>query len=332
MDKMEHNLGNINESMIISYLNGEQLADVENQEVERWLESDLNQLEAREIYKTWELSILAKPSTVDSGLAFEKLSGKMGKPEEVKNTPVVSINRWWYSVAAAVILLMVAAWQFWPVNDGFTLQSGLSKVEHVLEDKSIITLKENSSLTYDKSEITEKNKNREVVFAGEAYFEIERIPERPFIVNTKDVKIEVLGTKFLVVTYEDKPTKVLVTEGKVKVTYLETGEVYILTAAEEIEAQDDKSLTVVASDENQLFWKTGTLDFPGTSISEVIETLEKEFDREISVENEKLLSCSISAKFKKQSLNTIIEVLTSTLNLQYEIKDDVILIKGDDCQ
>ena len=88
---------------------------------------------------------------------------------------------------------------------------------------------ENSRIKYIPETFAEEGIAREVSFSGEAYFEVAHNPEKPFIVTTNDVKVEVLGTKFLVRTFVDKPTEVLVTEGKVKVTYLKNGESYIFT-------------------------------------------------------------------------------------------------------
>lgn len=326
---MEYSQTNIDESQIVAYLNGEVLPEEVSQKIASWLEDEAHQQDAQRIYQAWELSSMAAESKVDSNAAFEQLKTKIDLTEE-KTAKVISLNRWWYA-AAAVALIVASIWWRQPADDTIVWQSEKAAEELVLTDESKITLNELSSITYSPNALSESSK-REVTLKGEAFFEVMHNPARPFFVHTTDIEVKVLGTKFMVKTFDDKPSQVIVTEGKVQVTYLATGQVLILQAEEEVAPESNEKPTITESDENQLYWKTGVLIFPENSLAEVLSTLEMEFGKTIEVESETLLNCRISVTFEKQSLPTIIKVITSTLNLQHEITDEKILIKGDGCQ
>ena len=329
---MEDSQTNIDEAQVIAYLNGEELPAEVAQQVAAWLESGDNKREARAIYQAWELSVLVQESTASPDAAFERLKDQIGldTSEEEGSAKVVPMFRWWHA-AAAIAVLLVAIWVLQPVDDTIMWQSELATEEKVLDDQTTVTLNEQSSLAYSPDALLAAD-SREVKLTGEAFFEVTHDPERPFLVHTSDIEVKVLGTRFMVKTFEDKPSQVIVTEGKVQVTYLATGQVLILEAAEEVAPDAGEAPAVTSSDQNQLYWKTGILEFPENSLEEVLNTLTSEFGRTIEVDNEALLNCQISASFEKQSLPTIIEVITSTLNLQHEITDEKILIKGDGCQ
>jgi len=204
-----------------------------------------------------------------------------------------------------------------------------------MEDGSQISIDQGSTITYNKEEIV-NGSQRKVALKGQAFFEVDHQPDRPFIVSTSDAEITVLGTKFMVKTYDDAPTKVLVTEGKVRVNYLNTPEEIILTAEQETDLEVEENSNVVKpavkpSDDNQLYWKTGVMTFRNASLAQVLETLSKEFDTPITTSNEEILDCTLTATFKKQSLETILEVIKTTHQLESSEENGTIVILGNGC-
>jgi len=84
-----------------------------------------------------------------------------------------------------------------------------------LSDNTVVWLNAGSRLVYPT---TFKGKTREVLLFGEAYFEVSKNPEKPFIVKTSDVQIKVLGTQFNVSAYaEDKLIQTVLKEGSVEI-------------------------------------------------------------------------------------------------------------------
>lgn len=91
-----------------------------------------------------------------------------------------------------------------------------SKTKLVLPDGTHVWLNSGSKLTYDKSY---GNNKREVVLSGEAYFDVVRNTEKPFIIHANQVNITVLGTAFNVKSYPgDKTTETSLIRGSVEVS------------------------------------------------------------------------------------------------------------------
>ncbi|MEM7549780.1 MAG: FecR domain-containing protein [Bacteroidota bacterium] len=326
------NTNNINEDIIIRYLNGETLDGSIVKEVETWLSADEHLEEAKSIYQAWELYTLAATSSRDVNDAYLKLDEKLGS---VKRSKHITISYWWYAAASIVLIGLSVFFFSTPENDEIkTLATRLKIEEYQLEDGTNVTLNEKSSLSYD-TRLIKSGTNRTVSFEGEAYFDVAHRSENPFIVKTHDAEIKVLGTQFMVKAFSEMPTEVLVTEGRVLVKYLTSGEEIILSAKEEITTQhaiDKTEIVVAPSDENHLYWKTGVMKFEGDTLGKVFETLSEEFKTQIKVENEAILSCNITATFKKQSLETIIEVIKSTHQLKGYQNGDTVIIVGNGCQ
>ena len=241
---------------------------------------------------------------------------------------------WWYAAAASVVIILGLLFLLNPAETTpDTILASTDKVTTVpLEDGSQVSIDAGGTITYNKASIVE-GAHRKVFLEGQAFFEVNHEPERPFIVTTPDAEIIVLGTKFMVKTFDNAPTKVLVIEGKVRVNYLHSKKELILEAEQEtnIEEESTTSPAVKPSDDNQLYWKTGVMTFQNASLAQVLQTLSKEFGTPISAQNDQILSCMITATFKKQSLETILEVIKSTHQLDSKQEDDTIVIFGNGC-
>ena len=326
---MQLNQDDISEGLLLAYLRGEHLPEGEYRKVSRWLEDETNLAEARRLYQLWEISLLASPHREDIDKAFDKVKNKL--EWDAADTKLVPISRtpvWWWAAASLLILglAFVSVWYF-QQEEPVVLQAQHQVREYTLLDETIISLKEDSEISYMHTEFEEGNKPRKVTLEGEAFFEVAHHKEKPFVIATHDAEVKVLGTKFLVRAYDNSPTKVLVTEGKVQVTYLTTKDVVILEAEEEVVVFKSKSPVVKASDDNQLYWKTGVMTFKEDSLGRVFKTLSQEFGTEIAVQNEDILGCKITATFKRKSLETIIQVIETTHNL-HTTKEDGMIMRG----
>ena len=333
---MDHTENHIEESLVLAYLKGEQLPEDEVKRVEKWLESTRNQEEAQKIYQAWELSLLTGNREVDVDEAFQRVTNQIERPspkaKTAKITPV-----WWYA-AASVIIIAVSVFLLTkkqttdPQINLKQLTAENAKQHFELEDHTGVSLKKGTIITYDSNLFTSSSE-RLVNLEGEAFFEVFHNKERPFSVITNDAKITVLGTKFLVKTYPDRLTKVLVLEGKVSVKYKDNEKAIILQAQEEVVSKNNNQPIIKSSaNVNQLYWQTGIMQFKNDSLSNVFETLSHEFNYKIVVENEAVNHCKITATFKKQSLETIIKVIESTHDLTSYVSGDSIMIKGNGCK
>ncbi|OFX77566.1 MAG: hypothetical protein A2X19_07030 [Bacteroidetes bacterium GWE2_39_28] len=207
-----------------------------------------------------------------------------------------------------------------------------AKIQKILlSDGSIVWLKPNSSIKYPKK--FKKSAERIVSITGEALFEIEKDPERPFIVHSGELTTKVLGTSFNI-NARDESIEVVVLTGKVSVTSnYNNNEVVLLS--------QDKALYNVISKELAKEQKQtakpiianitrGTeynMKFEDTSLKVVIQKIESKFDVVIKLEDEFLYENIITADLTSQSLDKTLDIISKVLSTDYKINNNKIIIK-----
>jgi transmembrane sensor len=185
---------------------------------------------------------------------------------------------------------------------------------------------------------------REVELQGAAYFDVVHDPSRPFVVITRDIRIEDLGTRFAVDAYGGGPigyepteaptdTRVAVTTGSIRMAPIgrapgstmraETGRNAVPAAmvvrAGDVGILDARGHITVsrAADINQyISWTTGDLTFDDTPLSEAIPRLERWYGVHIVLGDP--LGCRhISATFHDESLDQVLAELGVALHARH---------------
>ena len=166
---------------------------------------------------------------------------------------------------------------------------------------------------------------REVELTGEAYFDIARDPDHPFIVRTGLVDIEVRGTKFNVINYLDDPQiEVILESGEVRLFYESNNkENSILLSEPGEKGVYDKSLrttTVKRVDiDKYTLWKNGILIFRDDPMNEVVRKLSHKFNADIKLQSPAINEYVYTATFIDESLIQILELLKMSAPLDYTI-------------
>lgn len=167
---------------------------------------------------------------------------------------------------------------------------------------------------------------RQVTVDGEAYFDVAKDKQRPFIVETNKCKMEVLGTKFNVEGYSDKDDfEVTLMEGRVKVASKQgIGDTLILTPDSKACLEKDGRLTVVRVDDyNPYRWKEGLICFRTESFLSIMNDLEKYFGVSIVVENKAVLKYNFTGKFRQaDGIDYALRVLQKDIRFRYERDDE----------
>ena len=100
-----------------------------------------------------------------------------------------------------------------------------------MEDGSIVYLADNSQLSYPEHFQREK---REVSLLGNALFDVSGNKERPFLIETEQARIEVLGTSFNIKSSDKSAFELAVRRGLVKVTLKKNGEQTLVKAGQTV--------------------------------------------------------------------------------------------------
>jgi transmembrane sensor len=150
----------------------------------------------------------------------------------------------------------------------------------ILPDGSKVWLDAASSLSYPTAFT---GKERHVELHGEAYFEVAENKNKPFTVDVDDMRVDVLGTHFNVMAYEDEHAiKTTLLEGAVKVTKGDAA--HTLKAGEEASLnRETGALTVGDADgDAAVAWKNGFFQFEGASIETVMRQIARWYDVDVA--------------------------------------------------
>lgn len=160
----------------------------------------------------------------------------------------------------------------------------------ILPDSTSVYLNGGTIIKYDAS--FQNKAEREVYLNGEAYFEVAKNAEKPFIVHAADLNVKVLGTKFNVSSYPDEPNiKVSLVEGRVKVSTASDGvdKFYLSPNEQAVYDKAKKTLSVRAVDAgSQVAWTTGRLVFVNETLFHILKTIGKKYDVQILIQSRKV--------------------------------------------
>jgi ferric-dicitrate binding protein FerR (iron transport regulator) len=251
----------------------------------------------------------------DTKKAWEIVASKV----KGSKTKVIPIYRNLLRVASVAAVFVIGMFSFYYFSEGnislmteqIELKSNKEKKEIVLPDGSKVWLNKDAILTYP-SKFSDATRN--VTLEGEAFFEITKNKNKPFIVEIKNANVEVLGTSFNINSSNIK-TEVIVATGKVKVSNKNATQSEIITLGNSVIVSNNDVKKHKTDNVNYLAWKTGDFKFKEAKISEAIEDLNTYYKTKIVIENNQVFECSLTANFENEKLENIIEVIKLTCNV-----------------
>ena len=127
---------------------------------------------------------------------------------------------------------------------------------------------------------------RLVELEGEAYFEVSKTGQ-PFIVQTKGMKIEVLGTTFNISAYANEEYQTTLVSGSVKVQ-TENGSNRILKPSEQACITSGSNQINVRNVDTAFYtsWIHGKINFKDQRLDDIMKTLARWYDMDVVYENE----------------------------------------------
>jgi transmembrane sensor len=334
------------ERLIAGYLSGN-LAGAEKERLLAWVEaSDENRAYFEEMVAVWSVTAQYEVEEVEWEVdaAWNKVSGAIqpkASPEEKAPSDEkiirLSNRRSWLRVAAVLLLAVMAG--YWLMNlpadeqdPVVTILTGEDEERAVaLPDGSQIWLNERSELSY-----REGFHPREVQLKGEAFFDVERIEDRPFVILSGGARTEVLGTSFNIRAYPGETNvEVTVETGTVAFSkaakaaeepvILEAGSSALLKKTEKVIEKKATKINNAAS------WHTQTLTFESQRFEELEQSLERYFDIEIQFENDQLLNCVFTGTFKQPQIEDVLRPLKFIHNLNVRQEGTTYFISGQGC-
>jgi ferric-dicitrate binding protein FerR (iron transport regulator) len=224
-----------------------------------------------------------------------------------------------------------------------------SKSKVQLPDGTLVWLNADSKIAYDDNF---QGKYREVQLSGEAYFEVTKDKEHPFIIHTKTIDIKVLGTVFNVRSYDnEKTTETSLIKGSVEITIHNAGRKIVLKPNEKLVVQnsdtalstdqlpvkensDDavislKKIHIIEKDSSasETLWIKNKLAFDNEPLEEIALKIERWYDVHVVINSDVLKNTKYSAIFEDESLSQVMEALKLSGNFKYTINKKEVIIE-----
>lgn len=196
-----------------------------------------------------------------------------------------------------------------------------------LEDGTIVWLNAESTLQYP-SRFT--GTTRQVHLKGEAYFNVAKNPDRPFIITTDNMDVRVLGTELNIKNYAEHDSHVILVNGSVQVTdrhnrnhsaVLEPGQ-----GAQWIEGQPF-AVNDVDTDV-YVYWKDGYFYFDNKPLVDVMEELGRWYNFNVVFENKEVMNTEVRFFcLRSQSAERAVELLNNMKKIYATLSDNTVRIK-----
>jgi len=192
----------------------------------------------------------------------------------------------------------------------------------VLCDNTVVWLNAGSRLVYP-TRFTDKT--REVLLFGEAYFEVAKNPQQPFIVKTSNLDVKVLGTKFNVSAYaEDNMIQTVLKEGSVAIRrngakFFENDIVIKPNQMASFDKTNSDTKIYEVSADTYSLWTKGLISFEEVDFSHVIKQVERFYNISVTFSNHQKEIMRISGKLDlKRSKKEVMEYLGKVSLTRFE--------------
>jgi transmembrane sensor len=206
------------------------------------------------------------------------------------------------------------------------------KSQLLLEDGTKIWLNAGSRMAFP-TKFT--GKNREIFLEGEAYFEVAHDQNMPFIVNTGELSIKDLGTKFDLSAYKsDNSAEIVLIEGKVSIKEQSSlgflkGETILAPNQKASFSRNNHSLTVKNDPDVDcsISWTEGWFKFSHQSLNDVLNQLQRYYNVEFEIGKGFPAVDVITGKLDlKESIEKVMVVLADVASIRYKINGNKIYI------
>lgn len=251
---------------------------------------------------------------------------------------------WFFRIAVAASLILLIKFLY------FNRVAGVGAVQlvrvsntssniyrQILPDHSTVYLNPGATLTFPK---TFAAKFRKVSMSGDCFFEVTKNPNRPFIIASSRIITKVWGTSFRVVDQKSiADASVTVLTGKVSVSKNNTNKEQLDPALNKGELMlYPKEKAVIRNNQEApvkdktpdlsslKIWQHVDLSFNGTKLSEIVLILNRRFDVNIVVRDEKAKQAVMTADLNDLNLPEVLDVLKASLNLDYQMEQQHIVL------
>ncbi len=325
---------------IIANILADEATPEEKQIFDVWISSNnKNQAHFNDLKKIWnQTGTLSGYDLIDINAAREKVKRKI----KIQGSSKFFIVHRLLKVASVIVFIMgisLLAYLLFQKEGSECLQYTESvtkngeKIQLVLSDGTKIWVNSGSSLKYPD---LFTGKNRKVFLEGEAFFDVSHNRNKPFIITTSLLQVEVLGTEFNISSYpNDETIETTLVTGSIKITGIDAEskfgkETYILKPNDKATFLKSNNTIVVDEVIPQYYtsWKDGKLYFNNETFENIAKKLERWYDLEIKLTGSELrfnrYTCIVD---EDKTIEHVLKLLDICTPIEYTIEGKTIIIK-----
>ena len=346
-------------ALITRVLTGE-ASEEEKECLLNWIEeSKSNKKLFFEMKDIWEVSHAATDDRFKGDESWERFKNQIEMNEEKEEKEERNHKLFAFLKIASIVIVSVGlSWLVFGLtssnrfliskNEVITPKG--SKTQIVLPDGTRVWLNAGSNLTYYSDYNGEK---RDVTLSGEAFFEVTKNPNKPFVVKTGKINIKAYGTAFNVKSYPtDRFVETTLINGVVTIEQVSTKKTLAILKPNqksifykddirpsltkilkldkqkitkdsiiEVNANENILLAQTNNTESQTAWKEQKLYFTSETFDEIAKKLERWYGVTIHLQNDELLNERFTGKFThNEPLAQVLEAIKITTPISYSIK------------
>lgn len=337
--------------------------------LEKWIENSPENLRIfNEVSDIWLVSSTHVQNDFDSLEALSKVKLRIEEVNQVTKPKKTLLRAGIFLKAAATALLLISLSlvsyyagisENKPTEDYTLIEAPLGSRTRVnLPDGTKVWLNGGSNLkfcnTFNKTE-------RAVTITGEGYFDVAHNKDLPFFVNTREIRIKVLGTAFNIKAYpeeglvettlergslaiekltHDGPVQQTVLAPNQRATFIKNeGKVHLSDIdkkatgekPEEYRPPVKAQLLISKKIDTHVFtsWKDDKLVFRNEPFESLTIKLERWYGMKIVIEDEEIKKYHFNGTFEKETIHDVLNIIHFTLPIEYTVNHDQVFIKQD---
>ena len=271
------------------------------------------------------------PQNLDTDTAWKNLSDRIDQDDSTRRIEFNKRNSApvWLKVAASFLLIVSLGFAVWFITGNLSDENMLTyytddtdvTLVQKLSDGSVVYMAKNSNLMLP---VVFDDQKRKVALTGEAFFDVQSNPQKPFFIETSVGEIEVLGTSFNVKTIENGGLEVFVETGKVKVN-IKDDQSYYLEQGELLEVANGKANISFAADLYNTAWRKNHMQFKDETLENILSVIDQNFAANSQVKDPELNQRRLTVTFYQASPQLMAELIAVSLDIDVEINGNDIV-------
>ena len=232
-----------------------------------------------------------------------------------------------FAVAASVAVAAVAGYSahdiLKPVQEFEVVAERGHKSMVTLPDGTVVWLNSDSRLTYTSDY---NSKVRDIFLDGEAYFDVAKNPDIPFVVDAGEVRVRALGTKFNVRAYHDEMSiRTTLVEGKVLAS---SGDDDVVLSPCQEAVYERRTGELSAADapnaDHLVPWRANEIYLDGMTLASVSRMLERMYNVDVVFSDSSVAGYTYTGLIRNSSLMNVLELISGTSPVKYRMNGNTI--------